>query len=105
MDNPIEPACAGTGLVDSLTNDELPFPEGYDPMCTGCRLLCGMYGPEDGELISHLAHDHIDPDLDSDPIPFVVPFDVHIENITYSLTEYHLIPGINTGENSTTTNK
>lgn len=65
MDNPIEPACAGNGLVDSVTNDELPFPTGYDPMCTGCRLLCGMYGPEDGELIAHISGDHIDPDFDT----------------------------------------
>lgn len=77
-------------LVDSLS-DELPYPDGFDAMCAGCRNLNYMYGPDDSELADHIRHGHRDPDMDAEPLPDTVTFDKRIEAISYSLTEYGLL--------------
>jgi hypothetical protein len=62
MDAKVIPDTSSNSVPSGVS--ELPYPKGYDSDCTGCRLLCDAYGPEDGELLNHLANDHIDPDFD-----------------------------------------
>jgi hypothetical protein len=105
MDNQIGTNSLSRWLDDSVA--DIPYPDGFDSMCTGCRSLEYMYGPEDSELADHIRHGHRDPDMDADPIPFV-PFDSQIDNISYSLTELGLLLSESESksgkDNSSTTN-
>lgn len=98
MDNQTGNTRPCIGVDDSVL--DLPYPDGFDPLCAGCTSLDGMYGPEDTELLDHIRHGHRDPDLDFEPLPNTVTFSKHIENISFALTEYNLLDNPST-DNST----
>jgi hypothetical protein len=71
----------GSGVTDSnidLGPSELLYPIGYIDVCAECGYLNWLYGPEDGELATHIANGHRDPDFDSYGANFYIPTDAVI---------------------------